>query len=172
MLYLYLMAVNSAFLERKWPRKHRHTLQECLAINPADYLVGREGLPDVEIERLRSGATWRRYLVCPRCERLCGYLFLPPPEPHSESVPEWACRECHGLVYASQRFGRRHPLRLMGPPRTRSKRITGRFLPSWFDDTRRGRKRDRWRGVDLSAFDLLNQHFECNAYGIPVRRVA
>ncbi len=158
------MAANCAFLQQKWQKRHQYTVQECLTVNPADYLAGRKGLPDVDIEKLRSGATWRSYLVCPRCERLCGYLFRPPPDAHSEAEPEWACRECHGLVYASQRYGRRHPLRLMGPPRARAKRLTGRLLPSWYDENRLRKRAGRGR------FDLLRERFEHNAYGIPIRR--
>jgi len=172
------MGANRAFIEQKWRKRHRYTVEECLAINPADYLAGRQGLPDAEIERLRSGATWRSYLVCPRCERLCRNLFLPPPDPSSSAVPwterkgEWACRECHGLVYACQRYGRRHPLCLMGAPSKRLKGIVGGMLPSWYDDRLPRRKRRRLRGVDLSAFDRLNQRFEYNCFGIPIRRVA
>ena len=127
------------------------------------------------IERLRSGATWRTYLVCPKCEQLCERLFLPPPDPYSETEPEWACRECHGLVYASQRYGRRHPIRLMGAPRTLRKRILSTLTPIWYDDSPRGSKRDRLResalGVDMSAFRRLNQRFEYNCYGIPIGRI-
>lgn len=171
------MAANRAFLVQKWQKRHRYTVEACIAINAADYATRRMGdsvivgsvrvcLPDVTIEKLRSGATWRSYLVCPRCERLCGYLFLPPPERHCESAPEWACRACHCLVYASQRYGRRHPLRAMGPPRGRAKRTTEQRLPSWYDESRMLERARRGK------FDLPALRFEHNAYGIPIRRVA
>jgi hypothetical protein len=52
----------------------------------------------------------RTWLVCPRCQQPRGALYQPPAAPRAP----WRCRACvggTGAVYASQRVGRRHPLR-------------------------------------------------------------
>ncbi|MDP2784897.1 MAG: hypothetical protein Q8O38_09955 [Sulfurimicrobium sp.] len=44
--------------------------------------------------RHRNGGP-RRWFACPRCDRRCAVLYL--------RGGALACRQCHGLVYASQR---------------------------------------------------------------------
>jgi hypothetical protein len=61
------------------------------------------------------------WFLCPRCRRRCETLFIPPDAPGED----WRCRMCvchGGLVYASQRYGRRHPLRQRLTPRKRVSR--------------------------------------------------
>jgi len=102
-------------------------------------------------------------------ERPAYYL---PPTPD----PVWRCRKCHGLIYSSQRFGRRHPLRLTPPPRFYAKSIFGQALPTEYDVTpmlkaQRRKRRDSFAETS-AAMDVLFQEFERNVYGIPVKRVA
>lgn len=118
----------------EWAKRHLYTVQECLAINAYCYLTGgfEDVLPDyVEMVERPAGACRRRfYLVCPECSRVCEHLYLPP-----NPDPVWRCRKCHGLIYSSQRYGRRHPLRLTPPPRFYAKGIPGALLPPWYDVT-------------------------------------
>jgi hypothetical protein len=155
-----------------WPKRHLYTLQECLAINAYCYLTGgfEDVLPDyVKIVERPAGACRRRfYLMCPGCEHVCEYLYLPP-TPNSV----WRCRKCHGLIYSSQRYGRRHPLRLTPPPRFYAKSISW-TLPPEYDVTpmlKAKRKKRRDGLPDFSALQVLFQEFERNMYGIPVRRL-
>ena len=157
-----------------WPKRHLYTVQECLAINAYCYLTGgfEDVLPDyVEMVERPAGACRRRfYLVCPGCKALREHLYLPP-----SFNPGWRCRKCHGLIYSSQRYGRRHPLRLTPPPRFYAKSIFGQALPPWYDVTPmlKAQARKRRDGLpDMSALDVLFQEFERNVYGIPVKRVA
>jgi hypothetical protein len=118
----------------------------------------------------RPGACRRRfYLVCQGCGCLREHLFLPP-----ITDPVWRCRKCHGLIYSSQRYGRRHPLRLTPPPRFYAKGILGHALPPWYDVTpmlKAERRRRRDGLPDMTALEVLFQEFERNVYGIPVKRV-
>ena len=50
------VGANRKSQEQQWRKRHRYTVEECLAINAADYVAGREGLPDAAIETVRSGA--------------------------------------------------------------------------------------------------------------------
>jgi hypothetical protein len=156
-----------------WPKRRLYTVQECLAINAYCYLTGgfEDVLPDyVEMVERPSGACRKRfYLVCPGCSLLREHLFLPP---HPDAI--WRCRKCHGLIYSSQRYGRRHPLRLIPPPRFYAKSILGQALPPEYDITPMLKpKRKRRNGFpDMSALQVLFQEFERNMYGIPVKRAA
>jgi hypothetical protein len=170
------MATNSAFLEQQWRKRHHWTVEECLTVNVYDLArpdveqAVRERasvpLPQLELTTVRCGAVWRAFIVCPRCESAVQFLFLPPPTScqRCEASRDWACRGCHGLVYASQRYARRHPLRqLAGPPRFRLKRI---LEPPQLP-VRAVRLAGR-RCLVLKPLPL----YERNAYGIAVRRVA
>ncbi len=156
-----------------WPKLHPFVLQECLTLNAYCYLTGgfEDVLPDyVEIVERPAGACRKRfYLVCPGCGCLREHLYLPPcPD------PVWRCRKCHGLIYSSQRYGRRHPLRLISPPRFEAKRMEGQSLPPWYDVTpmlKAERKKRLYGLPDLSALQVLFQEFERNVYGIPVKRL-
>jgi hypothetical protein len=156
----------------KWAKMHPFVVQECLAISAYCYLTGgfEDVLPDyVEMVERPAGACRRRfYLVCPECKALREHLYLPP-----SFNPGWRCRQCHGLIYSSQRYGRRHPLRLTPPPRFYAKGIFGQALPFEYDVTPMlKRKRKRRDGLpDMSVLQVLFQEFERNVYGIPVKRV-
>lgn len=63
-----------------------------------------------------GGPFRRRWFVCPRCQRPREALYVPPDF-------QWRCRICWDLIYASQRYGERHPLRKKLTPR---KRVTMR----------------------------------------------
>jgi hypothetical protein len=156
----------------KWPKLHSFVVQECLALNAACYLAGDfENLPDYVkmVERPAGSCRRRPYLVCPACGALCEYLYLPP-----TPDPVWRCRKCHGLIYSSQRYGRRHPLRLTPPPRFYAKSISW-ALPPEYDVTpmlkAQRRKRRNGFAEASAALDVLFQEFERNVYGIPVKRL-
>jgi hypothetical protein len=159
---------------RRWSKLHRFVLQECLAINAYCYLTGsfEDVLPDyVEMVERPAGACRKRfYLVCPGCGGLREHLYLPP-----SFNPGWQCRKCHGLIYSSQRYGRRHPLRLTPPPRFYAKSISW-ALPPEYDVTpmmkaQRKKRRDEFDETS-AALDVVFQEFERNVYGIPVKRLA
>src|SRR5213594_4096434 len=57
--------------------------------------------PQVVLVRARKGVLdpwW--WIVCPRCMRRAEALHRP------NWSPEWLCRSCHGLQYASRRHGK------------------------------------------------------------------
>src|SRR5215469_15948824 len=111
------MSANVRFLSHRWTKLHRYVVQECMPLSVADIVNARrlpahyrKDLPEVKLVRERTGCTRRTYITCPVCERLCEHLYLPP-----NIQNEWACRQCHNLVYGSQRYGRKHLLRRILP---------------------------------------------------------
>ena len=120
----------SAALERyKWPKLHERVVEECRSLDVSDVLT----LDAFHRARLRSwsppthpwlllvsrwGGPFRRWwFECPECGRRCETLYRPPGPLHED----WGCRMCWDLIYASQRYGRRHPERQV---LTRRKRVT------------------------------------------------
>src|SRR5215469_6131161 len=128
---------NRGFFEQKWPKKHEYVVEECLAVRVSE-LMRRDGRPyhpsygELPLVEKRHGAVRRYYFLCPSCSRVCEALFRPPyPFGDKRLLKDWrydigqagfACRRCYGLVYASQRYGRNHPLRQIPPPRLRLSR--------------------------------------------------
>lgn len=162
------MSLNASFLAHRWPKRHRWTIQECKPLSVGDFLIGYRGLPKVKVVERRAGCLRRTYLKCPRCGQLCQHLYLPPPARTlaGTELPTggWACRRCHGLIYASQRYGRKHLLRRIPPPRRRlSIRLRGggpfltlsdgsKFpLPEWWPTISSRRRRSGIRGVRFSS---------------------
>jgi hypothetical protein len=138
------MSLNVSFLAHCWPKVHRYTIQECKPLSVGDFLIGYRGLPKVKVVERRAGCLRRTYLKCPLCGQLRQYLYLPPPARTlaGTEVPTggWACRKCHGLIYASQRYGQTHLLRRILPPRTRLSRIRHSSVfpdPEWWPDISR-----------------------------------
>lgn len=76
---------------------------------------------------------------CPSCHRRCESLFIPPNVAHDG----WRCRLCcgSGLIYASQRYGYRHPLRKVLTHRKRVTRLKEVRRQQRRDDRRRARQR-------------------------------
>jgi hypothetical protein len=142
------MSPNPAFLAHRWPKRHRWTIQECKPLSVADFVQARTGmirarLPDVRIVEQAAGCVRRSYVVCPKCRNLCQHLYLPP-----ETRRSWACRKCHNIIYASQRYGRKHLLRRILPPRARLNRIIRNPVfpnPEWWPDIPSTRGRNPFR---------------------------
>lgn len=127
--------LTAGFLRQKWPQRHKHLVEECVSARRALH-VG-DVLPDLMEHAYRHAITrWsppayphltlvsrqagpfkRWWFVCPGCRRRCESVYALP----DVARPEWRCRLCHGLIYASQRCGFRHPLRRV---LTRRKKIT------------------------------------------------
>src|SRR5262245_29015838 len=124
---------SGAFERHKWPKRHAHLVEECVVarrvLHVSDVLphLGRgwqtqlirswsppthPGLTLVP----RMGGPFRRWwFLCPTCERRCETLFVPP----KARADDWRCRVCWDLIYASQRYGTRHPLRRVPAPRVK-----------------------------------------------------
>src|SRR5262249_5583869 len=123
-----------AFLVKKWRKRHAHVVEECRMLDVRDVLPNLYGsdrvtlwswnppsYPSLTLVPQDVGPLRRWCFLCPRCRRCCETLFVPP----DVSSDDWRCRRCvchGGLVYASQRYGRRHPLRQRLTPRKRVSR--------------------------------------------------
>jgi len=114
--------LSAGFLNHRWPKRHAHVVEECRALHVRDFLAEldpflRERLstwyplgeehPWFSLVRRYGGACTRWWFLCPRCARPCETLYRPPDADEYDS----RCRACWDLVYASQRYGARHPLR-------------------------------------------------------------
>lgn len=118
----------------KWPKRHSFVVEECEALSVSDLpaldsrikdlpligpkitiYVGGQQTRDATIEVVLGarGKFVRRYLKCPHCHSARETLYRTP------RSQVFACRACWGLVFASQRYGRKHPLRGVATPRKR-----------------------------------------------------
>jgi len=118
-----------AFEQRKWPKKHDYLVEQFEPLNVRDVLGyisvyhADNRLPWnppshphlTVVPRKRSPVRW--YFLCPVCGRRCEDLY----PPYLGATKDLKCRICSNLIYASQRHGKRHPLRKELTPR---KRIT------------------------------------------------
>ena len=126
---------SAVFLSQQWPMRHEHLVEECVAaggvLHVNDVLPLLTGWHRAVISRwspptyphltlvAQMGGPFRRWwLVCPGCKGRCDALYTPPNVSHED----WRCRRCQGFIYASQRYGFRHPLRKV---LTHRKRISG-----------------------------------------------
>ncbi len=111
---------NPGFEASQWPMRHAYVIEECRALHVSDVLFDlplpdRKRLsswrppahPQLLLVRRPGGPCIRWWLVCPRCRRRCENLYIPPTRGGRD---DWRCRKCWSLIYASQRFGERHPL--------------------------------------------------------------
>jgi len=120
---------NLAFEQRKWPKKHDYLVEQFDPLNVRDVL-GQISAYHADnrlpwnppthphltvVPKKRPPIRW--YFLCPACERRCEDLF----PPYLGATKDLKCRICSNLIYASQRHGKRHPLRKELTPR---KRIT------------------------------------------------
>jgi hypothetical protein len=133
---LFLMPVVAAFDRQKWPKRHENLVEDCIAKGSALHVD--EVLPYLKLSGWQHqiisrwnppmhpsltlvpqmGGPFRRWwFLCPRCRRRCEALYIPP----GVLRDDWRCRICHGLIYAVQRYGYRHPLRRV---RTYRKKMT------------------------------------------------
>jgi len=111
---------NYAFEIRKWPKRHEYVIEECTALHVGE-ILGH--LPFYNDQNLipwsppnnlrlrvvpgRGGIFVKWWFQCQGCGRKCENLYVPP----DWNLGDWRCRTCHSLIYASQRYGHRHPLR-------------------------------------------------------------
>lgn len=122
----------AGFLQNKWPQLHAYVVEECRVLHVNDLLrhlspfhrkLLRTWQPDKTRPRVmlvsQMGGPFIRWWFIPRCRRRCDALYMPP----DVKREDWRCRVCWGLVYASQRYGERHPLR---KTLTHRKRVTVR----------------------------------------------
>jgi hypothetical protein len=125
-----LTARRLPFLVYRWPRVHDLLVEECLPLMVSDIIAGLPYPARRHLERWRSptygltlvarqaGRARRWSVLCPACLSRRHALYRPPD--HRDAP--WRCRACLdgvGAIYASQRFGRRHPLRRLLTPRKR-----------------------------------------------------
>jgi len=115
-----------AFEQQKWPKKHDHLVEEFEPLNVRDVLGyisayhADNRLPWnppshphlTVVPKKRPPIRW--YFLCPACRRRCEDLF--------DVSGSLKCRTCSNLIYASQRHGKRHPLRKTLTPRKRVSR--------------------------------------------------
>lgn len=112
----------------KWPKKHEYVIEECECLNVRDVLMhlpaynaqnlipwDAPGIPYLRLVPGRGGIFIKWWLQCLSCGSKCENLFIPP----DGRFNDWRCRGCHSLVYASQRYGKRHELRKVLTPRKR-----------------------------------------------------
>jgi hypothetical protein len=120
---------SHTFRLNKWPKRHAHVVEACRMLdvrdvlpdlNPGDRPMLRSWNPPMHpgltLVPHRGGPLRRWWFLCPRCGRRCETLFIPP----DVAAEDWRCRRCvchGGLVYASQRHGRRHLFRQRLTPR-------------------------------------------------------
>src|SRR5215471_9206018 len=121
--------LTAGFLRQQWPKWHQFVIEECDVLHVSDVLRSIQpsllamrwewtvpGPLTVRLVARQAGCFKRRWWIkCLACGSPRDALYLPP------NATRWACRECHGLIYASQRHGFRHPLRKV---LTHRKRIT------------------------------------------------
>jgi hypothetical protein len=156
--------IPAAFELQKWPKRHEHLVEECVAagrvLHVSDvlpYLTGwhrnviRSWNPPTHPHLTlvpRMGGPFRLWwFLCPTCRRRCEALYVLPgarPDDHR-------CRTCWGLIYASQRYGFRHPLRRVATPR---KKITRRN-EVLRQQRQMARQSSRWDGDSTNMIDDL-----------------
>ena len=109
------------FLRNKWPKRHEFLVEQCQALHVSEVLPYLHRLnlklidtyltlsthPYLRVVPRRGGPFKKWYFQCPWCRRPYETLYIPP----AGRPNGWRCRVCWGLVYASQRYGFRHPLR-------------------------------------------------------------
>ena len=109
-----------AFEQHKWPKKHDYLVEECEPLNirwvlgyltayHAQYFLpwSPPSHPNLTIVPRRCGRIVRWFFQCPCCGRRCEDLF----PAYLGDRDNLKCRICSNLIYASQRYGHRHPLR-------------------------------------------------------------
>ncbi len=112
---------SAGFLYHKWPKRHDYLVEQCQALHVSEVLpylsrinlrliqtyLDAPGYPSLVLIPRRGGLFKKWYFACPRCRRPYETLYIPPESRRAD----WRCRKCWSLVYASQRYGYRHPLR-------------------------------------------------------------
>jgi hypothetical protein len=130
--------LSPAFISHQFAKRNsKWVVEQCDAIRAAD-LPRRDGQPylphpETPIHAVKSGACVRWYFECPGCDKLVETLYRLPaddvePLDCRSAIGRlgYACRSCHRLVYASQRYGKNHPLRQVLTSRKRRHRGFGK----------------------------------------------
>ena len=142
---------QAGFIQHKWQKRHEYLVEQCQAIHISEVLPSLSRLnlqliqtyldvPGHTFLRIiprRGGIFKKWYFACPRCRRPFEALYVTP----ASRCDDWRCRTCWSLVYASQRYGYRHPLRRT---LTYRKKITMR------KEILRQNKMRLWKGVSKS----------------------
>ncbi len=114
------MLNSPGFLRHKWPKHHAYVVEQCEALHVSEVLPYLHPLnhalietwwsppthPSLRLVPRRGGPFKKWYFACPRCWRPYETLYVPP----GGRPEDWRCRVCWDLIYASQRYGVRHPL--------------------------------------------------------------
>ena len=111
---------NYGFQKQKFPQKHEFVIEQCTALHVQEFLGHLllhqdknfipSNLPNnsgLRVVPTRAGFYVRWHFECPACQRRCESLYVPP----GHDPSDWQCRICHDLIFGSQRFSLRHPLR-------------------------------------------------------------
>ena len=119
-----------AFERQKWEKRHDFLVEQFDPVNvrdllgyiPARHVTNRlpwspPSHPNLTVIPRRCGCMVRWFFLCPVCGRRCEDLF----PAYLGDTKDLKCRICSDLIYSSQRYGTRHPLRKVLTPR---KRIT------------------------------------------------
>jgi hypothetical protein len=169
--------LTAGFLRQQRPKWHQFVIEECDVLHVSGVLRSvdpfelatrwewtlRGPLPLRLVARL-GGPFKRWWIECLSCGRRRDAVYLPP------DATSWACRTCHQLVYATQRYGFRHPLRKV---LTHRKRVTLQREVSR-QERRWGRaraKQDREPPMSAeSVADLERAIAEVQAFGEALKR--
>ena len=115
--------ITAGFLRQKIEKIYEYTVEECEELHISQYLAYLyeceafsgspnqrpfPNFPNLETAQISGGIFEKIAFVCPGCGHPRMSLFLAPDDP---DVFNYRCRMCIGLVYSSQRYGQRHPLR-------------------------------------------------------------
>ncbi len=122
---------SPAFERQKWEKRHDFLIEQFDPVNIRDilgYIPARHvnnrlpwspsNHPHLTVIPRRCGCMVRWFFLCPACGRRCEDLF----PPYLGATKDLKCRICSNLIYASQRHGKRHPLRKTLTPRKRVSR--------------------------------------------------
>lgn len=119
---------SPAFERQKWNKKHDYLVEQFDPVNVRDILGhipahnanhylswSPPSHPDLTVVPRKCGCMVRWFFECPSCRRRCEDLY----PAYLGDTKNLKCRICSGLIYASQRFSKRHPLRKTLTPRKR-----------------------------------------------------
>ena len=117
-----MVGANLVRRRRSWPKLHEYVVEQCarlpllvlMAAVPEEWLSESNIIEfayapyrGLRLVPRQHGPCKRWWVQCPTCGKRRDTLYRPPPA----FEDDWRCRVCHGLIYASQRYSPRHPLR-------------------------------------------------------------
>ena len=149
-----------AFEQQKWPKKHDYLVEQFEPLNVRDVL-GQISAYHTDnrlpwnppthphltvVPKKRPPIRW--YFLCPICGRRCEDLF--------GDTQNLKCRICSNMIYASQRHGKRHPLRKI---LTSRKRVSRQKSLARFQQVEARQKEKTRRLVQESRSDDIDYDF-------------